>query len=178
MKTSDSMTINRREVIAGASALTLAPATSLIHAASPEGFTPKPLSLWYREPAEEWVQALPVGNGRLGAMVFGGIALERLQFNEDTFFSGGPYNPLNPDAKAALPEVRRLIFEKKYAEAQDLANARVMSKPLKQMSYQPIGDLLVNLFGVVDFGYSPIEIDFVAQVSDILWRQERLDRRF
>ena len=170
---SDSMTISRREVIAGASALTLAPASSLVHAASSAGFSPKPLSLWYREPAEEWVQALPVGNGRLGAMVFGGIALERLQFNEDTFFSGGPYNPVNPDAKAALPEVRRLIFEKKYAEAQDLANARVMSKPLKQMSYQPVGDMLVNLFGVENVSDYVRELDLQTAVARTSFVSER-----
>ena len=161
----DPITISRREMIAGTSALTLVPASSLLHAASGDRFTPKPLSLWYRQPAEEWVQALPVGNGRIGAMVFGGTALERLQLNEDTFFSGGPYNPLNPDAKAALPEVRRLIFEGKYAEAQDLANARVMSKPLKQMSYQPIGDLLVNLFGLENVSDYVRELDLESAVA-------------
>ncbi len=161
----DPITISRREMIAGTSALTLVPASALLHAASGDRFTPKPLSLWYRQPAEEWVQALPVGNGRIGAMVFGGMALERLQLNEDTFFSGGPYNPLNPDAKAALPEVRRLIFEGKYAEAQDLANARVMSKPLKQMSYQPIGDLLVNLFGLENVSDYVRELDLESAVA-------------
>ena len=156
--------LNRRALLAGTAALALSKQGSLL-AAAEERFTPKPLSLWYREPAEEWVQALPVGNGRLGAMVFGGQALERLQLNEDTFFSGGPYNPINPAAKAALPEVRRLIFAGKYAEAQDYANAHVMSKPLKQMSYQPIGDVLLNMFGlenVVDYAR---ELDLETAVA-------------
>ena len=144
----DSTRINRRELMAGTAALALGAQSSLLDAAVGDRFVPKPLSLWYRQPAEEWVQALPVGNGRLGAMVFGGIALERLQLNEDTFFSGGPYDPLNPEAKTALPEVRRLIFENKFAEAEAFANAHVMSRPLKQMSYQPVGDLLVTLTGV------------------------------
>jgi alpha-L-fucosidase 2 len=99
------------------------------------------LTLWYRKPATEWVEALPVGNGRLGAMVFGGIPAERLQINEDTFFGGGPYDPVNPDARAALPEVRSLIVAGRYAEAQALANAKVMARPLRQMSYQPLADL-------------------------------------
>src|SRR4030095_6768727 len=68
------------------------------------------LSLWYRRPADtEWVRALPVGNGRLSAMVFGGVVNERLQLNEDTLWAGAPYDPVNPDAKDALPEVRRLL---------------------------------------------------------------------
>ena len=90
------------------------------------------LSLWYRAPASdhallptdaprqsrqagtaEWVRAVPVGNGRLGAMVFGGIVHERLQLNEDTLWAGRPYDPVNPDAKDALPEVRRLLAERK-----------------------------------------------------------------
>ena len=68
------------------------------------------LKLWYRRPATRWVEALPLGNGRLGAMVWGGIEHERLQLNEDTLYAGGPYDANNPDALAALPEVRRLIF--------------------------------------------------------------------
>ena len=104
---SDPIHLNRRELVANAAALAMLARSAGLNAASASSFTPKPLSLWYRQPAEEWVQALPIGNGRLGAMVFGGIALERLQLNEDTFFSGGPYNPINPQARAALPEVRR-----------------------------------------------------------------------
>jgi hypothetical protein len=72
------------------------------------------LTLWYRQPAKEWTEALPVGNGRLGAMVFGGPEHERLQLNENTLWSGGPYDPNNPEALAALPEARRLIFAGKY----------------------------------------------------------------
>jgi alpha-L-fucosidase 2 len=115
-----------------------------------------PLSLWYRRPAAdrpptprpanavataEWVRALPVGNGRLGAMVFGGVTHERLQLNEDTLWAGRPYDPVNPDAKAALPEVRRLLVERRYTDAAALASKSVMAKPLAQMPYQTLGDL-------------------------------------
>ena len=114
------------------------------------------LSLWYRAPAAdrpltprptgpdaaaEWVRALPVGNGRLGAMVFGGVVHERLQLNEDTLWAGRPYDPVNPDAKAALPEVRRLLTESRYGDAAALASKSVMAKPLAQMPYQTLGDL-------------------------------------
>ncbi len=169
----DSLVLNRRELIAGASALALATQSSLLQAAPGDRFAPKPLSLWYRKPADEWVQALPVGNGRIGAMVFGGVALERLQLNEDTFFSGGPYNPINPDAKAALPEVRRLIFEGKFAEAQALANARVMAQPIKQMSYQPIGDVLVSTFGLENVSDYVRELDLESAVTRTWFTSER-----
>jgi len=101
--------------------------------------------LWYRQPAQQWIEALPIGNGRIGAMVFGGADHERLQLNEDTLWAGGPYDPVNPDALAALPEVRRLIFAGQFAEAQALANAKLMAKPLAQMAYQTLGDLFVDL---------------------------------
>ncbi|HEX9048619.1 MAG TPA: glycoside hydrolase N-terminal domain-containing protein, partial [Verrucomicrobiae bacterium] len=88
-----------------------------------------PLSLWYRQPASQWTEALAVGNGRLGAMVFGGIHRERLQLNEDTLWAGGPYDPVNPQAKAALPEVRQLVFDGKYREAARRISQKVISKP-------------------------------------------------
>lgn len=100
-----------------------------------------PLSLWYRQPARHWVEAMPIGNGRLGAMVFGGVNQERLQLNEDTLWAGGPYDPVNPQAAAALPEARRLIFEGQYRDADRLIGARVMAKPLGQMPYETVGDL-------------------------------------
>src|SRR6185369_12666951 len=91
--------------------------------------------LWYTRPASRWEEALPIGNGRLGAMVFGRVGQERLQLNEETLWSGAPYTPDNPDALAALPEIRRLLQAAHYKEATDLAGARVMAKPLQQMSY-------------------------------------------
>ena len=102
-----------------------------------------PLTLWYERPASRWVEALPIGNGRIGAMVFGDPAMERLQLNEDTLWAGGPYDPSNPEALAALPRVRELIFAGRYTEAESLANQKMMAKPLLQMAYQSIGDLLL-----------------------------------
>jgi alpha-L-fucosidase 2 len=104
----------------------------------------EPLSLWYRQPAKQWVEALAVGNGRLGAMVFGGIAQERIQLNEDTLWAGGPYDPANPDALEALPQVRELIFAGRYREAHNLVSQKMMAKPLNQMPYQCLGNLLLK----------------------------------
>src|SRR6185369_15157809 len=99
------------------------------------------LVLWYDKPASEWIEALPVGNGRLGAMIFGGPASELLQLNEDTLYAGSPYDPNNQEALKALPEARRLIFEGKFKEAHDLVGAKMMAQPIKQMPYEPVGDL-------------------------------------
>ncbi|MBW8881904.1 MAG: glycoside hydrolase family 95 protein, partial [Asticcacaulis sp.] len=104
-------------------------------------------TLWYRQPASTWEEALPLGNGRLGAMVFGRVAQERLQLNEDTLWSGAPYTPDNPDALAALPQVRQLIADGKYKEASELASARMMAKPLQQMAYGSLGDVLLTFDG-------------------------------
>ena len=102
------------------------------------------LELWYRRPATEWTEALPIGNGRLGAMVHGGIGREELQLNESTLWSGGPYQPTNPDALPNLAKVRELIFAGKYAEAQALADQNLLAKPLSQMSYQPAGNVFID----------------------------------
>jgi alpha-L-fucosidase 2 len=97
--------------------------------------------LFYRQPAREWVEALPIGNGRLGGMVFGGVPAERIQLNEDTFWSGGPYDPINPEALQYLPKVRELLWEGRYKEAQDLADEKLMGRPRHLQAYQPLGDL-------------------------------------
>ena len=141
------------------------------------------LTLWYREPAAdrpaaaprpaaaiasaEWVRALPVGNGRLGAMVFGGVVNERLQLNEDTLWAGGPYNPVNPDAKDALPEVRRLIAAREYAAAATLASEKVMAKPLAQMPYQTVGDLLLTFPGVTTVGNYRRDLDLATATARV-----------
>ncbi len=104
----------------------------------------EPLTLWYRKPATMWEsEALPVGNGRLGAMVFGGINHERIQLNEETLWDGVPTDYTNPEALKALPEVRRLLFEGKNNEAKSLAKRKMMGSPYKIKSYQTLGDLFL-----------------------------------
>jgi alpha-L-fucosidase 2 len=106
------------------------------------------LALWYDEPAgDDWLRALPLGNGRLGAMVFGNPGTERLQLNEDTIWAGGPHDSANPEALAALPEVRRLVFEDRWVEAQDLINAHMLSNPVGQLAYQTVGNLRLTAEG-------------------------------
>ena len=105
---------------------------------------PSDLTLWYRQPATAWTSALPVGNGKQGAMMFGGIDSETLCLNENTLWAGGPYTPDNPEALAALPEVRQLIWDGKYADAQRLISQKMMAKPLGQMPYQTVGDLALT----------------------------------
>ncbi|HWB84083.1 MAG TPA: glycoside hydrolase family 95 protein [Bryobacteraceae bacterium] len=104
----------------------------------------EPLTLWYRQPANLWEEALPVGNGRLGAMVFGGISHERIQFNEDTVWNGEPHNYAHPGASKYLGQLRQLLWEGKQAEAEALAMKVFMSVPLRQKAYQAFGDLLLD----------------------------------
>ena len=110
--------------------------------------------LWYDQPAQTWTQALPIGNGVMGGMVFGTPAVEHIQINEETIWAGQPNNVVNPNAKKALPEVRQLIFEGKYKEAQDLANAQVMPQAAGKnmgMPFQPFGDLYIAMPGHADY---------------------------
>jgi alpha-L-fucosidase 2 len=100
--------------------------------------TAEPLILRYDQPAGHWTEALPIGNGRLGAMVFGGVAADRLQLNEETLWSGGPRDSNNPGAKALLPEVRAALFANDYAKATELS--KKMQGNYTQ-AYQPLADL-------------------------------------
>lgn len=140
--------LDRRTLLGWLSATGAAIGLGVPRAAFGDTAPPNPYMLWYRAPARKWVEALPVGNGRIGAMVFGGVGRERLQLNEDSFWAGGPYDPVNPDALAALPEVRRRLFAGDYAGAEALANARMMGKPLQQAPYQSIGTLRIDLAGI------------------------------
>jgi alpha-L-fucosidase 2 len=97
--------------------------------------------LWYRTPAANWNEALPVGNGRLGAMVFGGVTDERLQLNEDTVWAGQKLDRINPAAAKAIPEIRRLLTAGRITEAEALADKAIISIPRRMPPYQTLGDL-------------------------------------
>jgi alpha-L-fucosidase 2 len=103
-----------------------------------------PPQLWYRQPAKLWVEALPVGNGRMGAMVFGGVAHERIQFNEQTVWTGEPHDYAHPGAYRSLAAIRELLWAGKQKEAEDLAMREFMSVPIRQRAYQAFGDLLLD----------------------------------
>jgi alpha-L-fucosidase 2 len=134
------------------------------------------MALWYRQPAKQWIEALPVGNGRLGAMVFGGIKDERLQLNEDSLWSGGPQDSDNPDALAALPEIRRLLFEGKYAEANALTNKKLKCKGPgsgggRYGSYQTLGDLALKFDGPGQADEYRRQLDLDSAVVRVSYRQ-------
>jgi len=99
--------------------------------------------LWYAQPATDWSEALPIGNGRLGAMVFGGIKHERLQLNEDTLWSGGPHCYDNPEAHQHLATVREFLERGEYAEAEATAE-NMLGIPKYQQAYMPLGDLFLD----------------------------------
>ncbi|WP_282123110.1 glycoside hydrolase family 95 protein [Algibacter mikhailovii] len=103
-----------------------------------------PLKLWYDAPAANWNEALPLGNGRLGAMVFGNPVNENIQLNELTLWAGGPHRNDNPAAREALSEIRELLFQKKYNDAHRLANSKFISKNSHGMPYETVGNLRLN----------------------------------
>ncbi len=107
----------------------------------------KDLMLWYEKPASKWEEALPIGNGRIGAMIYGGIAEEHIQFNEETLWTGRPHDYSNKGASVYLGRIRELIWQGKQDEAEKLALEKFMSVPLRQEKYQPFGDLWLTFPG-------------------------------
>jgi alpha-L-fucosidase 2 len=139
------------------------------------------LKLWYHQPAKEWTQALPVGNGRFGAMVFGGIDSDRLQLNEVSLWSGSPQDADNPEALPALHEIRRLIFEGRYAQANALASKTLICKGpgsgsggganVPYGSYQTLGDLSLafqGLDGATDYRR---QLDLDTAIATVTFHQ-------
>jgi alpha-L-fucosidase 2 len=128
------------------------------------------LSLWYDRPAEKWTEALPIGNGRLGGMVFGGITNERIQLNEDTFWSGRPHDYTNPEARKHLGEVRELIFQGKHAEAQKIVDAHMMGVPRFLQAYQTLGDLRLAFPGHEQATDYRLELDLEEAIVRVTYR--------
>ena len=108
-----------------------------------KSFNPATL-LWYAAPAKKWEEALPVGNGRLGAMVFGKTGQERIQLNEDTYWTGGPYSTVVKGGYRSLPKIRKLVFDGKYQEASNLFGRTMMGYPVEQQKYQSLGNLILT----------------------------------
>ena len=130
-----------------------------------------PLVLWYREPAANWSEALPIGNGRLGAMLFGGVIDERLQLNEDTVWAGEKRDRINPGAAKAIPEIRRLLFDGKPIEAEALADKMVVSIPRRMPPYQPLGDLAIRFGAEGDVSEYRRELDLGDAIARVRFRQ-------
>ena len=123
-------------------------------------FAQSDLKLWYDKPAgETWENALPIGNGRQAAMVFGNVPKETFQLNEHTVWSGSPNRNNNPDALEALPEIRELIFKGEYKAAEKLANEKIITKKSHGQMFQPVGNLLLDFPGHEDFSDYYRELD-------------------
>src|SRR5687768_11299516 len=152
--------------------VTLSPC-HLVTLAAPHRATlsPPQNTLWYRQPAEKWIEALPIGNGRLGAMVFGRVNDERIQLNEETLWeqahSGDTHNP---DALKCLPEVRRLRFEGMNEEATQLDNQRLMGIPQRIKSYQTLGDLWLDLKHTASAQDYKRELDLDSAIARVTYR--------
>jgi len=134
-------------------------------------------ALWYRRPAQRWSEALPVGNGRLGAMVFGGVGSERWQLNEDSLWTGGPEDADNPAALPALPRIRQLLFAGRYAEAQRLCDATQIRKASQHGdfgSYTTLGELHLTPNDAALFARAPDqyrrELDLRTAVATTRYR--------
>lgn len=123
------------------------------------------LKLWYDKPATQWVEALPLGNGRLGAMVFGDPAHEQFQLNEETVWGGSPHNNTNPKAKDALPRIRQLIFEGRNAEAQALCGPAICSPSANGMPYQTVGSLHLDFEGISQYSDYYRDLDITKAIA-------------
>ena len=123
--------------------------------------------LWYDAPASIWTEALPIGNSRLGAMIYGIPSSERLQLNEETIWAGRPNNNANPEALEYLPKVRQLVWDGKYKEAQDLATKHVQANTNSGMPYQPFGDLYISFPNVKDYDnyYRELNLDSARAIT-------------
>lgn len=135
--------------------------------------------LWYDQPASQWEAALPLGNGRLGAMVYGGVATETIQLNEDTFWAGGPHNNLNPGAKGALPEIRRLLHKGEYDSASKMAEKHITSQGAQGMPYQSAGVLNLEFLDHQNYTDYYRELDLEKaltttryQIADVMYERE------
>ena len=122
------------------------------------------LKLWYDRPAGTWNEALPVGNGRLGAMVFGGVTEDRIQFNEETLWTGAPNDYAHKGAVNYLEEIRQLLREGKQEKAHSLAMKEFMSVPLRQTNYQPFGDLYLNFTEHEEYTEYQRELDISSAI--------------
>jgi alpha-L-fucosidase 2 len=133
------------------------------------GQSQRDMVLWYRQPATNWLRAAPLGNGMIGAMVFGGVPEERIALNESSFWSGRPHDYDDTNAFKYFPQIRDLVFADKFQEAEKMANDHFWGIPKAQEAYQPIGDLLLS-FGTTNFTDYRRELDMETGVAKVSYR--------
>ena len=130
----------------------------------------KPLCLWYAQPAGKWTEALPIGNGRMGAMVFSGVFDERIQFNEDTLWRGQPHDYVRAGAGEQLTEIRNLLAVGNISNAITLARSKFLSDPIRQKAYQPFGDLRLHFSGTGDVTDYRRELNLASAIASVGYR--------
>jgi alpha-L-fucosidase 2 len=126
--------------------------------------------LWYKQPGVKWLEGLPLGNGLIGAMVFGGVPQERIALNESSFWSGRPHNYDDPQAFQYFSQIRDLVFAEKYKEAEKMTDEHFYGIPKSQEAYQPIGDLVLS-FPDSNFNDYRRELDMETGVATVSYRQ-------
>lgn len=127
------------------------------------------MELWYSRPAKEWVEALPVGNSRMGAMIYGGIDKERIQLNDETFWAGSPHSNNNPEGREHLEEIRKLIFDGKENEAEKLIDKYYLT-PHHGMSYLTLGELTIDFFHGGDVSAYRRSLDISEAVAEVSYK--------
>ncbi|EOR94593.1 putative large secreted protein [Arcticibacter svalbardensis MN12-7] len=133
------------------------------------------LILWYNAPAADWNGALPLGNGRLGAMIYGIPSKENIQLNENTLWAGSPNSNDNPKAKESLAEVRKLMFEGKLTEAQSLANSDIITQKSNGMNYETVGNLRMNFSNQDQFSNYYRELDIQKAIATTTYTVDGVD---
>ncbi len=139
---------------------------------SARGAETNSLKLWFAQPAEKWTDALPIGNGRMGAMIFGRVPDERVQFNEDTLWTGRPHDYVRAGAREQLPKIRQLLFAGKVKEAEQLAREKFLSDPVRQKAYQPFGELHFHFLGQTNVTDYRRELDLNSAIARVIYRAD------
>ncbi|MEF8844804.1 MAG: glycoside hydrolase family 95 protein [Bacteroidales bacterium] len=137
----------------------------------PESEDP-PFMLWYNQPAAEWTEALPLGNGRLGAMVYGTIQQERIQLNEESLWAGQPVDAHPPEFREHLPEIQEALLNDNPARAKKLMQQYGTQRPTSFRSYQPLGDILLSFEGLNDTNNYRRELNLNTGISNVAFDSE------
>jgi alpha-L-fucosidase 2 len=131
--------------------------------------------LWYQKPSGQWEDALPVGNGTMGAMIYGGVTTEQIQFNEETLWTGEPRSYAHKGAYQYLDEIRSLLNNGKQKEAENLATEQFMGQPMRQMAYQAFGDLYIDFAGHKDYQNYKRELDLKTGLASVSYNADGID---
>ena len=140
---------------------------------------PSGMKIWFNHPAESWNDALPVGNGSLGAMIFGGVEKEHLELNESSVWTGEPRWDANPEALKSLPEVRKLLFRGKYKEAEELAQKSILGKKPQNpaATYQALGDIFLDFGPQINLNNYRRELDIENATASVSYTAGQVNYR-